>query len=147
MSEELELVLSTLKDQQEAISHLSKQQEQQAQKPSEGVMEQSGKLVKWIQGVIALVAIVLSVGVSYGVSTAKLSSLETANATLKGEIQKLEGKLEAHKEAEKTDKEKLETAVHELQLAQARDDQLFKSMDKSLEELKTDVKKLLRRRR
>jgi len=141
MSDELSQVLQKLEEQDKAIVALAKSQEQQPD-----IVDKSGKYFKWIQGLIALVAVILSLGVSYGVTTTKLASLQDKNSSLKGEISKLEGKLEAHQKAEKAEKEKLQADVHALQLSQARDDQLFKSMEKNFDELKSDVKKLLRRR-
>ena len=88
----------------------------------------SKKYFGWIQALIAIVAVILSLGISWGITTAKLSAMETTMKGYKEEISKLEND------------------VHTLQLAQARDDLLFKTIDATLGELKDDVKKLVEER-
>lgn len=103
------------------------------------VVESSGRYFKWIQAIIGLVAVLLSLGVSYGVTTANLS-------TQKDAIEKAQGDI---KELEKDYKEqvaKLENDIQALQLSQVRDDQLFKAIKETLNEVKQDVKTLIRGR-
>jgi outer membrane murein-binding lipoprotein Lpp len=117
-------VLKLLEDQGKLLEKLTAQQ---AEKPD--VVASSGKYFKWIQGIIALVAVLISLGVSWGVSSYKLDTLQT-------DLTKMEVKVERIEEDHEEEIEKLEGSIHTLELAQVRDDQLFKSIEEKLEDMK-----------
>ena len=80
--------------------------------------------IKWWQTLIGVAAVVISVGINWGVSTTRLSNVETQIEDFKESISKVE------------------TDLLELKLKQARDDQLLVTIEKTLKEVKEDVKKL-----
>ena len=129
MSDELSTqdIHNLLKSQQETLDLLVHQQKEHQEKPD--VVEKSGKYFNWVQGLIALIAVVLSIGMSYGVATVKLENLESQIETMQAE----------HKEQIT----KLDGEVHVLQMAQVRDDTVLESIRVKLDGVAADVKKLL----
>jgi hypothetical protein len=89
------------------------------------VIDSSSKYIRWIQSVIGLVVLVVGLGINWGVTKAELTSVKAAAQAQSTQIEKLEGD------------------ILQLQLKQAGDDQLLKSMKEDLKEIRGDVKKIL----
>lgn len=100
--------------------------------PLEKVVTSSGKYVKWIQGILGLLIVVVTLGISWGVTTTKIEVIET---TVQHQ------KLVVGSRLEKTEED-----IHELQLKQAGNDQILKNDQLTIYEIKADVKALTQRK-
>jgi len=129
MSEELELVLSTLRKQDEMIAELTERQ-------NTNPIEKNYKIFSWVQALVALVAVILSVGISYGIVTTKISSLEAANDVI-------EQRLEKYNTVATTRHERLDEEIRQIQLKQRTIETTLDNINKTLEEVRYDVKRLL----
>lgn len=106
----------------------------QAKRPNdvESAVETSKKYIGWIQSVIAVAAVVIGLGINWGVTKTKIEVLE---GTVDHMEQVLQGRLD-----------KAENDVHELQLKQAGDDQILRVIQTDIAEIKKDVKQIIERR-
>lgn len=95
----------------------------------EKAMDTSGKYVRWIQGIVGLLILLVGLGVNWGITKTKIEVMENnianVESVLNDRISKAEGD------------------IHELQLKQAGNDQILKNIQSSIEEMKADVKTLL----
>ena len=94
------------------------------------VMEQSSKAMGWVKQLIGVLGVVIALGIHWGVVTTKIGILEEKNRQMKLD------------HAEQISK--LDNDVHELQLKQARDDELLRSMQGTLQEMSSDLKSLMK---
>ncbi len=107
--EHLEQLLARMESNEEIMAKLLK-------KPD--IVENGNKMMKLINGLIGLVAIVVSLGVTWGIVTTKTTAMAEDIVALK-------------------------SSVHQLELAQAGDDKSLESIEKTLEEVRIDVRSLL----
>ena len=114
------------------ISDLEKLMQQMivANKRPDAVTE-SRKYLGWLQSVIALVVVVIGLGINWGITTTKMGVIENTQK---------EQKLQHNSEINK-----LQHDVHELQLKQAKDDQLLVTIKEDVKEIKRNVEALAER--
>ena len=92
-------------------------------------MEKSEKYLRIIQSVIALTVLVIGLGINWGMTKSELATLKSKHEELLSKIDKAEG------------------SIFQLQLKQAGDDQVLKTLQVDIMEIKKDVKKLLEKGR
>jgi len=98
----------------------------------EDQVEKSNKFIRWFQGLAAICVMLITLGINWGMTTARLdiieNNLETQKTSFTNKIQQIEND------------------VLELQLKQAGDDQILQTIQGDLLEIKTDVKELVKQR-
>ena len=103
-------------------------------------LEKNSRLFSWVQALVALVAVILSVGISYGIVATKISSLEAADVVI-------EKRIDAYNKVAFSRHEKLDEEIRILQLEQNSTKTQLKNISKTLQEVRYDVKRLLQNRR
>ncbi len=93
--------------------------------------DDSRKYLGWLQSIIAIVVVIVGLGVTWGITTTKLSVMEATQQ---------EQKRQYH-----ADISKLQANVHELQLKQAKDDQLLITIKEDVGEIKKSLQALAER--
>jgi hypothetical protein len=88
--------------------------------------------LKWLQTAIAIIAVIIGLGINWGITKTKLEVLSTRQ----------EETVANYQERTKT----LEEQVRELQIKQASNDQILQTIQSDIREIKDDVKKLIRGR-
>lgn len=83
--------------------------------------------LKGIQAFVYIIVIVIGMGVSWGVSTSKLSAMQATVTSMQQQLNQTEQDL------------------RELQLKQAGDDKVLETLQKDITEIKSDLKKLINR--
>lgn len=115
-----------------------------AQIAKPNTLDVSAKYVNWIRGIIGLAAVIIAVGISWGVTTTKLTSMETSiiriEATLDTNITRIESEA-------KTKNDEQDADIGTLQTASTKTAVLLEGMQKTLEEVRGDVKKILEKKR
>ena len=98
-------------------------------------VDKSGKYIRWLQSVIALVIVVVGMGVTWGLTQGKITTLETQMTTIEKTLGDTKG-----------ERDKLRTDFIEMQVKQASVDQLLNGIREDVAEIKKDVKQLTRGR-
>lgn len=98
-------------------------------------IDKSGKYIRWLQSVIAIIFVVVGMGVTWGLTQGKITSLQTETNSLKESIK-------VERITSKTERDKLRTDFIEMQVKQASVDQLLNGIREDVAEIKEDVKKL-----
>ena len=115
----------------------------QARTPTPSSVEQSvdksGKYLRWLQSVIALIVVVVGMGVTWGLTQGKITTLETKVATMQQTYDR-------EHELYQKERAKLRGDLTEMQVKQAAVDQLLTSIRDDITEIKTDVKAMAERR-
>lgn len=104
-----------------------------------GIVENSSKVLRWMQTVIALILVIAGLGMNWGITKAEMATQKTQIAELKEDVRD-EQKLR------KAEVDKLKVGVLELQLGKAANDQLMVTIQSTLDEIKSDVKAIRRSR-
>ena len=91
----------------------------------------AAKYLKWIQGIIGVSVIVVGLGINWGISQTKISVQAEKIAALENRLEDRVGKLN--------------NELHELQLKQAKDDQILITIQEGVAEIRKDVKALAER--
>lgn len=110
-----------------------------AQSTPEKIMDTSGKYIKWLQSVIVLIVVVVGMGITWGLTQGKITSLETDVATLKGAAT-------AERQMTKVERDTLRSDFISMQVKQASVDQLLNGIREDVTEIRGDVKKLIENR-
>jgi peptidoglycan hydrolase CwlO-like protein len=102
-------------------------------------IESSGKYLKWLQSAIAVLAVIIGLGITWGITTTELATHQT-------QISELKETVKDERSMYKNEIDKLKAEVMELKLKDATKDQILVTIQKDLAEVGQDVKKLLRNR-
>jgi Tfp pilus assembly protein PilO len=102
-------------------------------------IDKSSKYIRWLQSIIALAIVVVGMGVTWGLTQGKITTLETEVTTLKETVQ-------VERILTKEERNKLHTDLITMQVKQASVDQLLNGIREDVAEIKEDVKKLTRGR-
>lgn len=117
------------------LEALIRAQAQPSPSSIEQSVDKSGKYIRWLQSVIALVIVVVGMGVTWGLTQGKITTLETQVTTIENTLTQT-----------KTERDKLRTDFIGMQVKQAAVDQLLNGIREDVAEIKEDVKKLTRGR-
>ena len=102
---------------------------------TEQSVDRSGKYIRWLQSVIALIVVIIGMGVTWGLTQGKITTLEAQVAAIEKNVGET-----------KRERDKLRTDLIEMQVKQASVDQLLNGIREDVAEIKEDVKKLTRGR-
>lgn len=105
----------------------------------ESKIDSSGKVLKWLQSIIAIVVVVVGVGINWGVTKSEITSLKT-------QVVELKEARAADEALNQATIDKLKTEMIETKLKQAAVDQVLTDIREDVSEIKDDVKKLMRGR-
>jgi archaellum component FlaC len=99
----------------------------------EASRDNNNKWMGWIRNLVAVVAVLIGLGVNWGVTKTKIEVQEAYIAALDERVTERINKMDAD--------------IHELQLKQAGYDQLLQTIKEDVAEIKKDVKSIADRRR
>lgn len=124
---------------------MSEHLEQEIQELKQMILDQKGQglisstksSMKWLQSVIALILVVAGLGVNWGISTSKIAALESR-------VEEMKANHEAEMKLARDEIDKLQSEVIEIKLHNAAGDQILNVIVKDLDEIKTDLKKLVK---
>lgn len=102
-------------------------------------LQQSGRFMKWLQTLIAVVVVIAGAGVTWGITRSEITHLQTQISEIK-EQRKDEQIL--HRE----EVSKMQEEILSLKLKAATVDTTLNNIESDVAEIKEDVKKLVRNR-
>ena len=134
MPTDLEIENARLKGRLEA------QEEAAHSYPDHSTVDTSRKYLGWITTVITIIAVVISLGINWGVTKSELTSLQT-------QITKSEEQAAKKETLDRMEKSKITQDVMELKMKGAADEQWRTSTTESLKKINTAVERLVQRGR
>lgn len=92
-------------------------------------VDKPGKYLKWILGILSILAVIASMAITWGVTRNQLDTLQK--------------EFKEYKKETKGQVADLRSDLTEIQIRQAGADQTLKNIQEDVAEIKTDVKKLI----
>jgi len=105
----------------------------------EKMIDTSGKYIRWLQSIIVLIVVVVGMGITWGMTQGKITSLEA-------EVTAIKQTATVEHQSTKVERDSLRSDFIGMQVKQASVDQLLNGIREDVSEIKEDVKKLTRGR-